>query len=261
MQIDRPARMNSLWIAKSMLLNLLVTCPDFLVPVSLDFSIQTPMYCFMLSSLDACLNLPGSLSHFFLDLHEIWCTVAVRSFVKSHQAKYTTQIKGRKKSAQLHEISLHWFPRYSSTIVCCCIMLLQLGFLLNTGRVYACRKPTETCVFSHLETILFFYQNFVWWPCNENFQLSLWKVRQSISCFGIMGPTSSLFLILKCLLFLSEFRVWTKHFEPAWINTSATNWVKDSQILVYCFQGLMGGCTHCHFTLSPAWSYLALSWT
>jgi hypothetical protein len=44
-------------------------------------------------------SLPGSPLHFLQDFHQIWCSLAVRFIMKSHQARYVTPRKDVKKSA------------------------------------------------------------------------------------------------------------------------------------------------------------------
>jgi hypothetical protein len=119
---------------------------------------------------------------------------------------------------------------------------------------------------------IFLFIKIFWLPdvWNENFQWSPAKVRQPVSCFGIMGVWATnrnvgihLFPILWCspsfvIIHGLNKEIWASMDQH---TSSSTTWIQDSWILTYCFQGLMGGCTHCHFTLSPARSYLALLWT
>jgi hypothetical protein len=75
------------------LLTLLVTClASFGLPWT-EHAIQTPVYgsCFFPRTLvQALLRSP---SHYFRDLHKIWCSFFVGSIAKSHRARYTSPNK------------------------------------------------------------------------------------------------------------------------------------------------------------------------
>jgi hypothetical protein len=76
----------------------------------------------MFSSLNACLI----IARVSRTLHKMWCCSFVVSIAKSH---YTTPTKRAYEIIHVHPSSsnsVHWLPRYASTIIYSCIALLQL---------------------------------------------------------------------------------------------------------------------------------------
>jgi hypothetical protein len=78
-----------------------------------------------------CPNLYLSQSHFFRDLHKIWCTISVP--LSDPSRNRTGQIHDSKwkdvKNQHLHSTAwnyVHWLPRYTSTVIYRHIALLQL---------------------------------------------------------------------------------------------------------------------------------------
>jgi hypothetical protein len=81
----------------------------------------------MLSSLNTCLIIARvtiTLWRFAQDMMHAHCSF-VGSTVKSRQAKYTTPNKNQHVHPSAWNV-VHWLPRYASTIIYCCIALLQL---------------------------------------------------------------------------------------------------------------------------------------